>query len=47
VIDLLLSPENHRWMLDWQDRPARNIRRNVGQVHATARWYWQYGKGPW
>ena len=40
TIDPTFSPQYKRWMLNWQDRAVRNIRKNVGQVDGLVYHYW-------
>jgi hypothetical protein len=40
TIDPSFSREYRRWLLDWQDRAERHVRRNVGQVDGTVMHYW-------
>jgi hypothetical protein len=40
TIDPTFSREYRQWLLDWQGRAERNLRRNVGQVAGTVLHYW-------
>jgi hypothetical protein len=44
TIDPTFSLEYRQWLLDWQDRAERNIRRNVGQVEGTIMHHWHGAK---